>query len=68
MSENYELLQTAKRALGLMVSYLQTYESGTLGNSDVFEVELTAEQITTLKQAFVAKRTECIAALESVSQ
>jgi hypothetical protein len=43
------------------------YEAGTIGDPDVFETELTAQQIIDLKQSFAAARTQCIAALTAIT-
>lgn len=66
MTENMKKLQEAKKLLGDMITFVLIYEKGTIGDPNIFEIDLTENQIIVLKQTFVNARTSCIALLNAI--
>lgn len=67
MSENMEKAQAAIKLVSKMIGLIEIYESGILTGPVGVQYQLSAPQITQLKQEFASSRTECIALLNGIS-
>ena len=63
---NPQRITYAQGRMNLMHSLVQLYERGQVDHQGL-TFQLSAGQITQLKQTFAAARTECIAALQAIT-
>jgi hypothetical protein len=66
-SENMQHAQNASALIRDIIALIEEFEAGSVTGRVGTVYTLTAGQITTLKQAFAAKRTEIKAELDAIS-
>ena len=67
MSDNINKMQEAINAINICNRCVDLYEAGKEALAAGIEMDIPAEKVTELKQAFAAARTACKAALDAIT-